>query len=103
MNYKTYDQFVDTLKNRYEIEIKDHFKLYKYSIYNKKICKNNEYEVNELVYKYENDMIIYHEKLYFNESNKLEVEYKLITCINLNLFNILGGIRKWTKKTYKAT
>lgn len=89
MNYKTYDQFIDTLKNRYAIEIKDNM-LADYSICNSIICKNKEYEVNELVYKYENDMIIYHEKLYFNKENKLQVEYKLITCINLKLFDILG-------------
>ena len=89
MNYKTYEDFIHTLKCRYQIEIKDNM-LAKYSICNKRICKNKEYEVDELVYKYENDVIIYHEKLYFNESNKLQVEYKLITCINLNLLDILG-------------
>lgn len=74
MNYKTYNQFVDTLKNRYAIEIKDNM-LADYSLYNTIICKNEEYEVYELVYLYQNDMIIYHEKLYFNEKNKLEFEF----------------------------
>ena len=89
MNYKTYDQFIDTLKRRYQIEIKDNM-LADYSICNSIICKNKEYEVYEHVYKYKQDMVIYYEKLYFNKENKLKCEYKLITCINLNLFNILG-------------
>ena len=89
MNYKTYDDFIDTLKRMYMIEIKD-IMLHQYSIYNKRICKNREYEVSEYVYKYKQDMVIYHEKLYFNKEHKLEVRYKLITCINLNLLDILG-------------
>lgn len=89
MNYETYNQFVYTLKSRYQIEIKDNM-LADYSLYNRSICKNKEYEVIEFVYLYKNDMIIYHEKLYFNEKNKLEFEYKLINYINLNLFDILG-------------
>ena len=89
MNYKTYNQFVDTLKCRYQIEIKD-IMLHQYSIYNKRICKNREYEVSEYVYKYKQDVVIYYEKLYFNKENKLEFEYKLITCIDLKLLDILG-------------
>lgn len=89
MNYKTYDQFINTLKHRYQIEIKDNM-LHKYSICNSIICKNKEYEVSEYVYKYRQDMIIYHEKLYFNKEHKLQIRYKLITCISLNLLDILG-------------
>ena len=89
MNYKTYDDFIYTLKRRYQIEIKDNM-LTQYSICNKIICKNKEYEVLEYVYKYKQDIVIYHEKLYFNKENKLEFEYKLITCISLNLLDILG-------------
>lgn len=89
MNYKTYDDFIYTLKCRYQIEIKDNM-LADYSICNKIICKNKEYEVLEYVYKYKQDMVIYYEKLFFNKENKLEFEYKLITCISLNLLDILG-------------
>lgn len=89
MNYKTYDDFIHTLKCRYQIEIKDNM-LAKYSLCNSIICKNKEYEVYEYVYKYKQDMVIYHEKLYFNKENKLEFEYKLITCIDLNWLDILG-------------
>ena len=72
MNYKTYDDFIHTLKCRYEIEIKD-IMLHQYSICNRTICKNKEYEVLEYVYKYKQDMVIYHEKLYFDKENKLKI------------------------------
>ena len=89
MNYKTYDDFIDTLKRSYQIETKD-IMLADHSICNKIICKNKEYEVLEYVYKYKQDVVIYYEKLYFNKENKLKCEYKLITCISLNLLDILG-------------